>query len=33
VHLTEKGSIFLVKSVIDQILGTPAANASVNRGG
>ena len=33
VHLTEKGSIFLVRSVIDQILGTPAANASVNRGG
>jgi len=33
VHLTEKGSIFLVKSVIDQILGTPAANASFNRGG
>ena len=33
VHLTEKGSIFLVRSVIDQILGTPAANASFNRGG
>jgi hypothetical protein len=27
-HLTEKGSVFLVRSVIDQILGTPAANAS-----
>ncbi len=33
VHLTEKGSIFLVKSVIDRILGTPAADASFNRGG
>jgi peptidoglycan/LPS O-acetylase OafA/YrhL len=33
VHLTEKGSIFLVRSVIGQILGRPAANASLNRGG
>ena len=33
VHLTETGSIFLVRSVIGQILGTSAANASFNRGG
>jgi hypothetical protein len=25
VHLTEKGSVFLIRSVIDEILGGPAA--------
>jgi peptidoglycan/LPS O-acetylase OafA/YrhL len=28
VHLTEKGSVFLIRSIIDRILGAPAANAS-----
>jgi hypothetical protein len=33
VHLTEKDRYSKVRSVIGQILGTPAANASFNRCG
>jgi hypothetical protein len=28
VHLTEKGSVFLIQSVIDQVLGGPAPRSS-----